>query len=126
MLASPSGGRVIARPNKFVVVFNTNDGSCSQDILNRALPIHLVPRGSIQDRRPPIGNPKLEFLPRNRSRIEAELRGMIERWRLAGCPQDESVRHSMTPWARTIGGILRHVGLADFLGNTSTRKVADG
>src|SRR5262249_8616737 len=83
------------------------------------------PRGSIQDRHSPIGNPKLEFLPRNRSRIEAELRGMIERWRLAGCPQDETVRHSMTPWARTIGGILRHNGFTDFLGNGSARKVAD-
>ncbi len=82
MLASPGAGEVIALPNKFVVVLNTNDGSLSQDILNRALPIHLAPRGSIQDRHSPIGNPKLEFLPRNRSRIEAELRGMIERWRL--------------------------------------------
>ncbi len=125
MLASPGGGQVIALPNKFVVILNTNDGSLSQDILNRALPIHLAPKGSIQDRRSPIGNPKLEFLPRNRSRIEAELRGMIERWRLAGCPQDEGVRHSMTPWARSIGGILRHAGFADFLGNQQARKVAD-
>jgi hypothetical protein len=125
MLSSPGGGPVIALPNKFVVVLNTNDGSLSSDILNRGLPIHLAPRGSIQDRHSPIGNPKLEFLPRNRSRIEAELRGMIERWRLAGCPQDETVRHSMTPWARTIGGILRHNGFTDFLGNQQARKVAD-
>jgi len=125
VLASPGAGEAVALSNKFVVVLNTNDGSLSQDILNRALPIHLAPRGSIHERRSPIGNPKLEFLPRNRSRIEAELRGMIERWRLAGRPLDESARHSMTPWARTIGGILLHGGFADFLGNQQARKVAD-
>jgi hypothetical protein len=87
--ASPGAGEAITLPNKFIVVINTNDGALSQDILNRALPIHLAPKGSIDDRESPIGNPKLEFLPQNRHRIEAEVRGMIERWRQAGCPLDE-------------------------------------
>ena len=125
MLASPGAGEAISLPNKYVVVVNTNDGALSQDILNRALPIHLAPKGSIHDRHSPIGNPKLEFLPKNRHRIEAELRGMIERWRLAGCPLDETVKHSMTPWAKTIGGILKHNGFTDFLGNQQTRKAVD-
>ena len=125
MLASPGAGAAVVRANKFVVVLNTNDGSLSQDLLNRSLPIHLSPRGSIQDRRSPIGNPKLEFLPSNRHRIEAELRGLIERWRSAGCPMDDSARHSMTPWAKAIGGILRLGGFTDFLGNQQARRVAD-
>jgi hypothetical protein len=124
-LASPGAGEPIRLSNKYVVVVNTNDGSLSTDLLNRSLPIHLDPRGSTQDRRSAIGNPKLEFLPRNRGRIEAELRGMIERWRLAGCPLDESVRHSMTPWARTTGGILRVSGFEDFLANQNARKATD-
>jgi len=125
MLASPGAGEAISLPNKYVVVINTNDGTLSQDILNRALPIHLAPKGSIFDRKSPIGNPKLEFLPHNRHRIETELRGMIERWRLAGCPLDETVKHSMTPWAKTIGGILKYNGFTDFLGNQQTRKAID-
>jgi hypothetical protein len=124
-LASPGAGEAITLPNKYVVVINTNDGALSQDILNRALSIHLAPKGSIHDRHSPIGNPKLEFLPRNRQRIEAELRGMIERWRQAGCPQDETAKHSMTPWAKTVGGILKHNGFTDFLGNQQTRKAVD-
>ena len=106
-LASPGAGEAITLPNKYIAVINTNDGALSQDILNRALPIHLAPKGSIHDRESPIGNPKLEFLPKNRHRIEAELRGMIERWRLAGCPLDQTVKHSMSPWAKTVGGILK-------------------
>jgi hypothetical protein len=50
---------------------------------------------------------------------------MIERWRKAGCPLDESVKHSMTPWARTIGGILEHNGFTDFLGNQQAHKAMD-
>jgi hypothetical protein len=124
-LSSPGAGEAITLPNKYIVVINTNDGSLSQDILNRALPIHLAPKGNVLDRQSPIGNPKLAFLPKNRHRIEAELRGMIERWRLAGCPLDETVKHSMTPWAKTVGGILKHNGFTDFLGNQQTRKAVD-
>ena len=125
MLASPGGGDAVCLLNKYVVVINTNDGALSQDILNRALPIHLAPKGSIHERQSPIGNPKLEFLPQNRHRIEAEVRGAIERWRQVGCPLDESVRHSMSPWAKTVGGILKHNGYTDFLGNQQTRKAVD-
>jgi len=35
------------------------------------------------------------------------------------------VRHPMTPWARTVGGILMVNGFTNFLANYSTRKTAD-
>jgi hypothetical protein len=124
-LASPGAGEAITLTNKYLVIVTTNDGALSQDILNRALTIHLAPKGSIHDRVSAIGNPRLEFLPANRQRIEAELRGMISRWRSAGCPLDESVKHSMTPWARTIAGILKHNGFTDFLGNHQGHKAGD-
>ncbi len=125
ILASPGAGDPIAMVNRFVALLNTNDGSLSEDLHNRSLPIHLSPRGSIHDRKSSIGNPKLEFLPQNRDRIEAELRGMIERWRLAGMPRDETANHPMTPWARTVGGTLMVNGFADFLGNRQRRRTAD-
>ncbi len=124
-LASPGAGELARLKNWFVVTVNTNDGSLSPDLMNRALSIHLAPKGEVQERRPSIGNPKLEFLPQNRERIEAELRGMIERWKESGLPLDVSVKHPMTPWARTIGGILKVNGFSDFLGNYQTRKVVD-
>jgi hypothetical protein len=124
-LASPGAGEAITLANKYLVIITTNDGSLSQDILNRALPIHLAPKGSIYDRQSKIGNPKLEFLPENRHRIESELRLLIEKWRLAGCPLDETVNHSMSPWAMALGGILKHAGYADFLANYQGRRAAD-
>jgi hypothetical protein len=124
-LASPGAGELARLKNSFVITINTNDGSLSPDLMNRALSIHLAPKGDVQNRRTPIGNLKLEFLPQNQDRIEAELRGMIERWKKAGCPLDESAKHPMTPWARTIGGILKVSGFTDFLANYHARKVAD-
>ena len=58
----------------------------SEDIMNRALPINLEPVGDVATRTSAIGNPKHEFLPEKRSQIDAELRGMVERWKTAGMP----------------------------------------
>jgi hypothetical protein len=81
----------------------------------------------VTQRRSPIGNPKLEYLPANRRQIEAERWGMIDRWVQAGKPLDESMAHyPMGPWGKVIGGILLVNGFKDFLGNYSaTRVVAD-
>lgn len=116
-LASPDAGDAIRLKNRFVFVINTNDGSLSPDSLNRSLPIHLAPKGDVHERRSPIGDPKLEFLPQNRDKIEAELHGMIQRWRQAGSPLDDTAKHPMRLWARTIGGILKVSGFTDFLAN---------
>jgi hypothetical protein len=125
MLASPGAGEPIRLRNTFVFIINTNDGSLSPDLLNRSLPIHLAPKGDVHDRTSPIGDPKLEFLPRNRERIEAELRGMVERWRKAGRPLDETAKHPMNLWAKTVGGILKANGFRDFLTNYQTCRVVE-
>jgi hypothetical protein len=125
MLFSTGSGAAVRLRNEFVLAISTNFGSVSEDIMNRALPIHLNPVGNIADRRPEIGNPKLEYLPKSREKIAAELRGMIERWKAAGRPLDEDVRHPFGPWSKTVGGILIANGFKDFLANYGNRKSAD-
>lgn len=124
-LFSTGTGAALRVRNDFVLAISTNFGSVSEDILNRAMSIHLNPVGNIADRDSPIGNPKLEFLPANREKIAAELWGMVERWKAAGQPLDEDVRHPFGPWAKVIGGILRVSGFNDFLTNYGNRKTAD-
>jgi hypothetical protein len=124
-LASPGAGEPARLKNRFVMAITTNDGMLSADLLNRALPVQLAPKGDVQTRQSPIGNPKLEFLPANQERIEAELRGMVERWKGCGRPLDETVQHPMTPWARTMGGILKANGFTDFLGNYATCRTQE-
>lgn len=124
-LASPGAGEALRVENEYVVTLNTNDGALSPDLMNRSLPIHLAPVGDVQDRPSEIGNPKLEFLPQNRERIEAELNGMIQRWIEAGSPLDKEVKYPMIGWARTIGGILKANGFEGFLANYGSRKSHD-
>lgn len=125
LLFSTGTGSPVRVRNDFVLAISTNFGTVSEDILNRSLPIHLNPVGNIADRESPIGNPKLEFLPDNQEKIAAELRGMVERWKMAGQPLDENAHHPFGPWAKTIGGILMVNGFTDFLANYGTRKTAD-
>ena len=124
-LSSPGIGELPRRPNNVTIAITTNNGAVSEDLLNRALSIHLDPVGDVAHRVSPIGNPKLEYLPANRERIAAELRGMVERWKREGRPLDTSARHPFGPWAQTIGGILMVNGFVGFLSNISRRKTAD-
>jgi hypothetical protein len=124
-LFSPGTGGPRRVRNNLVLALSTNLGTLSEDLMNRALPIHLSPVGNVADRNSPIGNPKLEYLPAHRERIEAELRGLIERWKAAGRPLDHDVQHPFSAWARTVGGILQVNGFKDFLANYSLRKTAD-
>ncbi len=125
LLFSTGTGAPVRRRNDIVLAISTNFGMVSEDIMNRALSIHLTPVGNVADRESPIGNPKHEFLPAHRDQIAAELRGMVERWKRAGMPPDEDVKHSFGPWAKTIGGILKVNGFTDFLANSGVRKTAD-
>ncbi len=125
VIFSTGTGDPSRRKNNLVLAASTNFGKISEDLMNRALPVHLEPVGDVARRVSPIGNPKLKFLPENRQRIEAELRGMIERWKDAGQPLDHAVQHPFTAWARTVGGILQVAGFTDFLANYSFRKTED-
>ena len=124
-LFSTGTGTPRRRRNDFILAISTNFGMVSEDILNRSLPIHLNPKGHVAERNSPIGNPKLEFLPKYRTKIAAELRGMIHRWKIAGMPPDYSIRHPFSEWASTVGGILKANGIDGFLGNYAKRRVAD-
>lgn len=124
-LFSTGTGPGVRRRNDVVLAISTNYGSVSEDILNRSLPIHLNPVGSVADRRSPIGNPKLEFLPHYREQIAGELHGMIARWKEASSPLDTEVRHPFSEWAKVVGGILKASGFRGFLGNYGSRRVSD-
>ena len=125
LLFSTGTGGPIRRKNDIVLAISTNFGTVSEDIMNRSLPIHLDPVGNVADRKSPIGNPKLEYLPNRAKGIFDEVLGMVERWKAAGMPLDDDARHPFSLWAKTIGGILKANGFRDFLGNYGQRRTLD-
>jgi hypothetical protein len=123
---SASGVNGLRVHNHFVVAATANEGRFSEDLVNRSVPIRLEVTGDLANRKSPIGDPKNDFLPRNRDRIVGELRGMIERWKAVGCPLDENAKHpSFSGWAKTIGGILRVNEFPSFLANQTERRSED-
>jgi hypothetical protein len=125
LLYSPGRGSPLKSRNQLVVALSTQYGTIAEDLMNRALPIRLAPVGDVASRISPIGNPRFEYLPEHRDQIQAELRGMVEKWKEEGRPLDHNVRHPFTDWARTIGGILQANGFDDFLANYTLRRTAD-
>jgi hypothetical protein len=132
VLSSATGRlRPIRTANRYLVLLNTNEGAVGADLLNRSLPIRLEAMGDLGERiaraKEILGcDIKHEWLPSNRERIDAEMWGMIERWRDEGQPLDKTVRHPMGPWAQTIAGILQVNGFREFLLNyNATRAAAD-
>lgn len=81
---SATGVNGLRMHNHFVVAATANEGRFSEDLVNRSVQIRLEVTGDLAKRKSPIGDPKNDFLPRNRDRIVGELRGMIERWKAAG------------------------------------------
>lgn len=121
--SSKRGGDGFERQS-FVVGSSANQGRFSTDLMNRSLPIRLELIGGVEDRPTPLGDLRHEFLPAHRMEIEAELCGMVETWKERGSPLDESVRHPMKAWARTIGGILKANGFDRFLSNWEYERSA--
>jgi hypothetical protein len=125
LLFSTGTGPPVRRRNDIVLAISTNFGCVSEDLMNRSLPVHLNLVGNVADRVSLIGNPRHEYLPANKERIAAELRGAVERWKAVGQPTDEDVRHPFSVWARIVGGILRVNGFRGFLSNYGVRKTVD-
>ncbi len=127
IMNAPGGGPEVRTPNAFVYFINTNEGVFSKDFLNRSLLSHLTPKGDVTEthRNCPIGDP-MEYLDKNREQLDAELRGMIERWKKAGKPllPDAPEGHRMVDCTRTLGGILQVNGFKDFLGNYRSVRAA--
>ncbi len=127
ILNAPGGGPEVRTPNAFVYFINTNEGVFSKDFLNRSILSHLAPKGDVTEthRHCPIGDP-LEYLDKHREQLDAELRGMIEKWKKAGKPllPDAPEGHRMVDCTRTLGGILQVSGFTDFLGNYRSVRAA--
>jgi hypothetical protein len=127
VMNAPGGGPEVRTPNAFVYFINTNEGVFSKDFLNRSILSHLAPKGDVTEthRNCPIGDP-MEYLDKHREQLDAELRGMIEKWKKAGRPllPDAPEGHRMVDCTRTLGGILQVNGFKDFLGNYRSVRAA--
>lgn len=112
----------ISLPNSVLFVLTANTPRLSPDLVSRSLPINLYHEGNPDNRNFAVEQ-LLDFAKQHRAAIQAELIGMIERWKTAGRPLPR-FNYRFAPWASTVGGILQANGVEGFLENL-TESAAD-
>jgi hypothetical protein len=125
VLYTTGSGKPVPIFNNFVVGMSTNEGSVSEDLLNRSVRSKLSPKGNVAERVSPIGDPRWEYLPENRLSIQAELLGIVARWNSAGRQLATATKHTFKQWSQEVGGMLELAGFNSFLANHAEQRVAN-
>ncbi|MCE9635856.1 MAG: hypothetical protein K8T90_09140 [Planctomycetes bacterium] len=110
-------------PNNLVVFLSGNNPRTTGEIAKRTVPIALQPKDDHPEDRHDFVHPDAEGYAKSRRRAVLEaLLGIVEAWKAAGCPAAEHRRTmgGFEKWAATVGGILAHVGLDEWMGNYRT------
>ncbi|QDU23756.1 hypothetical protein [Urbifossiella limnaea] len=101
--------------HQFCLTANTPD--VSRDLVSRSVVVGLYHEGDPARRAFDLPDPEGYALA-HRAELLGELAGLVERWRAAGSPRAEArSRFNKKGWGPVVGGILRHGGFPDFLGN---------
>jgi hypothetical protein len=102
------------RLNDLLWAFTMNNSRFCHDLITRSCPIQLFYEGK-PEKRKFCENP-LRYATAHRIEILGELVGMVLSWNQAGRPLGQK-QHRCEIWAGTIGGIMQHAGIPEFLDN---------
>ena len=114
--------KMIVRPNSLQFSLTANCPRLSSDLISRSMIINLYCEGDPATRTFKLKDPRI-FAAQHRDKILGELMGMIERWKLAGCPRHQA-SFRFKRFAEIIGGILEVNGYRGFLDNAKTAEAA--
>jgi len=125
LTSDPYAGRVLGQssapsvPNAAVYCATGNNIAVGGDLARRCYRIRLNFRGPNPDRRRGfVHDPLLVWAIANRHRLLAALATMVRAWWVDDQPPgDVQPMGEATEWARVVGGILTHAGVAGFLTN---------
>jgi hypothetical protein len=126
LTADTWGGRLLGQsvnvevPNRATWLATGNNIDVGGDLARRCYRIRLDARQARPWAREGFRHPDLlEYVKRNRTDILGALCTIIRSWWCEGQPManSTSAMGGYTSWVRTVGGILEHVGVPDFLAN---------
>ena len=114
-------------PNGLTVVGTGNNVHASGELAKRIVPIRLLPDTETPETRTDFRHPDLMgFVTAERPRVLGALMGLINAWRSSGRPLHRAAFGGFERWTAVTGGILKHAGYDDWLGNMSAwRGAAD-
>ena len=126
LTADTWGGRLLGQsvnvevPNRATWLATGNNIDVGGDLARRCYRIRLDARQARPWAREGFRHPDLlEYVKRNRTDILGALCTIVRSWWCEGQPMANSISAmgGYTSWVRTVGGILNHVGVPDFLAN---------
>ncbi len=114
---------ILSLVNNLVVFLSGNNPRTTGEIAKRTVPIVLEPQDDHPEDRADFVHADAEGYARMRRRAVLEaLLGIVESWKRAGrCPAPR--RRAMggfEQWAETIGGVMAHAGLSQWMSNYRT------
>jgi hypothetical protein len=105
-------------PNNLVVVMSGNNVRASGELVKRTVPIMLQPTDDHPEDRTEFVHPHIEeYASARRSMVLSALLGMVENWKMAGCPRSKVVMGGFEEWVSVVGGILETAGVKNWMGN---------
>jgi hypothetical protein len=128
LTADTWGGRLLGQsvnievPNRATWLATGNNIDVGGDLARRCYRIRLDARQARPWAREGFRHPDLlEYVKRNRAGVLGALCTIIRSWHCNGRPMAKTISAmgGYTSWVRTVGGILGHIGVDEFLGNLS-------
>lgn len=119
---------MVTLPNYMTLIATANNPRATGEIVKRCVPTVLVPPDDKPEERTGFKHADLiGWVREHRLEILGAIFGMIESWRLAGCPKPiGKPMGGFEAWYRTVGGIMAHCGYADWRTNASAwQTIAD-
>lgn len=119
-------GRILGRsenamvPNRATWVATGNNIDVGGDLARRCYRIRLDARIASPWKRTGFRHPDLPiWVAEHRAELIHALCTIVRSWWVAGAPKADALAAmgGYTAWVRTVGGILRHAGITDFLAN---------
>ena len=108
--------QMIAPPNRALWLVSGNNPNLSLEIARRCIRIRLNPAEERPWLRTQFKRPQIRsWVRENRPALVRAALTIIRSWIAAGAPQGRHTLGSFEGWSQTIGGMIGHLGLPDFL-----------
>jgi len=111
--------QMVSFPNRALWLLSANNPKLSMEIARRCVRIRLDPGEEQPWKRTGFKHdPIREWAHQNRHELVRSLLILVRHWIVSGGPRATETLGSFEEWSRIVGGMVGHIGLPGFLGDT--------
>ena len=111
--------QMVTFPNRAMWLVSANNPKLSMEIARRCVRVRIDPGEEQPWKRTGFKHdPIREWAKQNRQRLVQAVLTLIQHWVASGAPHAQETLGSFEAWSRVVGGMVAHIGLQGFLGDT--------